>query len=419
MGGVIAAPIRALGSCLGTCAGTFAAVECFQMASAGQLDSFQGARSALVGLQSFAAFLAIVAAATPSRWLPWFCSKLQVLGQGELGICGCAGNAACWADQLVYRVEAAAVMIFLILMLMAAGGCVKGAALFDTVGKFMAVVIIPLALLFVPNAVLSGYGEIATDASAVFLVVQALPLIDFGYTWNDIWFKNAQEERREAYRSQGFSRWWEAGILAAAAVIFVGSIAMSVYLFFASPEVGARIVTVAAWVTAAALIVVGITCVDNGPLLTSCVVMAYATWLTWEALATLPSGGRPRPPAWAAMTTCFASLTWFSRGPPAPALPAGQGPSIPAELPGPGAGPGFVPLLGSAADQANFYAQHAKQFAIQCAMHAAAGIYITAALAPQASGLAYGLRVAAIFLSLAMYCWILVAPHAFPNRTFD
>lgn len=283
----------------------------------------------------------------------------------------------------------------------------------------MAVVFVPMALLFVPNKVLSGYGEVATDVSAVFLVAQVVPLIDFGYTWNRTWFGKAQARRAafQPHQSQDFS-WWKVSILAAAAALFVGSIAGSVYLYIACPEAGARSVVAAAWATAAALIVVCLAC--ESPLLTSCVVMAYATWLTWEALATLPSGGGPRIPAWTAMATCLASLLWFSRPTSTDAGAAGYLP-IPAALPGPAAGPpppGSVPFPGYAADAAAFYAQNAKDFVAQCAMHAAAGIYITAALAPRTSGLAYGLRVAAIFLSLALYCWMLVAPRVFPNRTF-
>ncbi|CAK0861957.1 unnamed protein product [Prorocentrum cordatum] len=413
MGAIVAAPIQALGSCLGSCEGTFLAAVCCQLAGAGQLASFQGARAALVGLQAFSASLAVAAAATPAFWLPWFCDKLQVMGQGGLGICECAGSEACWADQLVYRVEAAGVMVFLFLLLMAASGCVQGAVFKNTVGKFMAMLFIPLALLAVPNTVLRAYGEVATASSAAFLVMQAVPLIDFGYSWSETWFRKAEDARRAAERRGDFQSfpWWKAGILAAAAALFIGSIAASVYMFIASPEVGARSVTTAAWGVAAALTVVGITCVDDGPLLTSCVVMAYAAWLTWEALATLPSGGGPRLPPWAAVTTCLASLLWFSRGTTRAALPAGQEPLIIAALPGPAPPPG-------SADAATFGVQGSKEFVVQCAMHAAAGIYITAALAPRASALAYGLRVAAVFLSLALYCWVLVAPHVFPNRTF-
>ncbi|CAK0884099.1 unnamed protein product [Prorocentrum cordatum] len=313
MGSVVAAPLSAAATFLGGCCGTFAAGCCYRLAGSGQVGSAQAVRSVIVLLQAFTAALATVASATPTLWLPWACGRLRAVGAGDLGICGCSGDEACWADQLVYRAEAAGVAVFLALLLMAAGGCAEGASRSAAVAKFMAVPLIGFVLLFVGNDVLSTFGAFATVASAVFLAVQAVMLIDFAYAWNEDWYAKALEARRGARASSGFQG-WQMGILVASALLLLGSIAGTICLLIAVPDARARSVTAVAWVLAAVLLVVSITeHVKHGALLTSCVVMAYNAWLTWEAMSLLPGGRGPELPAWASLSVCAVSLLLFSR----------------------------------------------------------------------------------------------------------
>ncbi|CAK0884101.1 unnamed protein product [Prorocentrum cordatum] len=196
---------------------------------------------------------------------------------------------------------------------MAAGGCAEGASRSAAVAKFMAVPLIGFVLLFVGNDVLSTFGAFATVASAVFLAVQAVMLIDFAYAWNEDWYAKALEARRGARASSGFQG-WQMGILVASALLLLGSIAGTICLLIAVPDARARSVTAVAWVLAAVLLVVSITeHVKHGALLTSCVVMAYNAWLTWEAMSLLPGGRGPELPAWASLSVCAVSLLLFSR----------------------------------------------------------------------------------------------------------
>mmetsp|Transcript_30893 Transcript_30893/g.88246 ORF Transcript_30893/g.88246 Transcript_30893/m.88246 type:complete len:417 (+) Transcript_30893:111-1361(+) len=415
MGAAVTAPLGAAATCLGGCCGTFTAGCCYHLAGSGQVGSAQAARTVLVMLQAFTAALAAVAAATPSHWLPWTCDKLGSVSMGDLGICGCAGELACYSDQLVYRAEAAGVLVFLTLLAMAAGGCVEGASRSASVAKFMAVLLIGFVLLFVPNEILSVFGTAATAASAVFLTVQAVMLIDFAYTWNEVWFAKATEARRVAPGSRR-AKQWEGGILTSSAVLAALSLVGVVCLFVAVADVGARSVAAVAWLLAAALLVVSITdTCEHGALLTSCVVMAYTTWLVWETLAMLPSGDGPRLPAWAALSVCGISLLSFSKGTGGAASAAVDQESL---TPSAGPPPGDAGSTAGTASEGASSPVVSKDFKIQCAVHVAAGIYITAALAPKAGDVTYGLHIAATFLSLLLYGWSLVAPYVFPNRTF-
>ncbi|CAK0884097.1 unnamed protein product [Prorocentrum cordatum] len=421
MGSVVAAPLSAAATFLGGCCGTFAAGCCYRLAGSGQVGSAQAVRSVIVLLQAFTAALATVASATPTLWLPWACGRLRAVGAGDLGICGCSGDEACWADQLVYRAEAAGVAVFLALLLMAAGGCAEGASRSAAVAKFMAVPLIGFVLLFVGNDVLSTFGAFATVASAVFLAVQAVMLIDFAYAWNEDWYAKALEARRGARASSGFQG-WQMGILVASALLLLGSIAGTICLLIAVPDARARSVTAVAWVLAAVLLVVSITeHVKHGALLTSCVVMAYNAWLTWEAMSLLPGGRGPELPAWASLSVCAVSLLLFSRRAGGADAAADQDGPDPAAGACGEAGSSFMFMslfVPRSSSSSALGAADARDFRLQCAVHAAAGVYLTAALAPRAGDLAHGVHTAVVFGSLALYGWSLMAPYVLRGRSF-
>ncbi|CAK0884100.1 unnamed protein product [Prorocentrum cordatum] len=304
---------------------------------------------------------------------------------------------------------------------MAAGGCAEGASRSAAVAKFMAVPLIGFVLLFVGNDVLSTFGAFATVASAVFLAVQAVMLIDFAYAWNEDWYAKALEARRGARASSGFQG-WQMGILVASALLLLGSIAGTICLLIAVPDARARSVTAVAWVLAAVLLVVSITeHVKHGALLTSCVVMAYNAWLTWEAMSLLPGGRGPELPAWASLSVCAVSLLLFSRRAGGADAAADQDGPDPAAGACGEAGSSFMFMslfVPRSSSSSALGAADARDFRLQCAVHAAAGVYLTAALAPRAGDLAHGVHTAVVFGSLALYGWSLMAPYVLRGRSF-
>lgn len=426
MGAVLTAPLSAVGTCLGGCFGSCVATGCVQLAGSGNVSSERAVRCVLVWLQVFVAALALLLSETADQWLPQTCSKFSSIGVSDIGICSCMtfDEQNCWSNQMVYRSEVAGTILFSALAIMAMSGCANGAARSHSVAKFMLIVVMTFISLFIPNKLFSAYGSISTGASALFLVAQAILLIDFAYSWNELWYSNALNARRREIGQKGYRMWTGAMVLASAGW-FVGSVAISIYLYVAFPETSGRAVNVCSMVLSFSLLIVSITdwC-EHGALLTSAVVMAYTVWLICEALAIAPSGKQLELPSWAGLTLCAISLlsTSLGSGSCATSEAAVQMTSTPAAQQESAAHAGEVEAgeAGGAHEEADsFTGKKAWMFAAYSGVHASATLYVAASLAPRTGTTTYGLRVTAIFVSLALYGWSLVAPKVLKNRRFN
>lgn len=420
MGGVIAAPLTGLLECFGACCGTFTAGACYQLALSGNVSSEKAARFVLMWLQVFITALAMVASSKPGGWLPSVCDKLNLVGWGEVGVCSCPrAGTKCWSDQIVYCAESAGVVVFVGLLMMALSGCSQGASRLHTVGKFMAVPIFGLVFLFLPSSLMSSFGTFATAASAVFLVFQAVLIIDFGCSWNELWVSRSLRRPGELRDNPA----WRQGIIAASLALLCGSVGGSIYLAAAYPDAGGPAISLAALFLSFVLLIVSITdWVDHGALLPSCVVMAYVTYLTWEALAVSPTIGRPQLPPWVRLSVCALTLFWQGTGAgakkpvqdKADALLAAKAPDPEAD----GDAEGGAPATAAGESAGAASSSETREFAKQCAVHVTAAVYIAAALAPESSSLTFSCYIAAVFLSLALYGWSLVAPKILTGRKF-
>mmetsp|Transcript_89993 Transcript_89993/g.226366 ORF Transcript_89993/g.226366 Transcript_89993/m.226366 type:complete len:436 (+) Transcript_89993:144-1451(+) len=435
MGGLISAPLGAVGSCLGTVFGNCLAAGCCALAGSGNFDSAYAARCAMLWLQAFAALLAWLASATSEKWVPSMCDMLGKIDIDDVGVCECS-SAACRSEQLIYRAEASVVVVFAGLFLMAISGCAQGAARSHAVAKFMLVLLLGIVSLFLPNGIFAVFGSVATTLAAIYLAVQAILVIDFGYSWNQWWFGYAQDQEREL-RPRARKAWLTA-IIVSAILLFIASVTLCVYLYIVTPMPAARII-----VLLAMLIALGLSCLsitdwcEHGSILTSCVMMLYTMWLAYETLAVLPDERGPACPTWVGLLICSVSLLSFAAG-------AGfTGSSSEADAPladqergSPAPGRGATELATGAAGAAGGAAEAGAQahrtdeaaaegressrgFAVQCLLHAAAAFYVAASLAPQAGGFMFGSHVAALFLALALYGWSLVAPKVLTGRNFN
>eukprot|EP00442_Polarella_glacialis_P026816 CAMPEP_0115101206 /NCGR_PEP_ID=MMETSP0227-20121206/33070_1 /TAXON_ID=89957 /ORGANISM="Polarella glacialis, Strain CCMP 1383" /LENGTH=428 /DNA_ID=CAMNT_0002496865 /DNA_START=70 /DNA_END=1356 /DNA_ORIENTATION=+ len=428
MGGLISAPLTAAGTCLGGCFGSCMATGCCKLAGSGTVSTARAARFVLIWLQVFIAALALFLSATAVEWLPGTCKKMDSVGMGGVGICNCRSSAEpsdlCWQDQMIYRSEASGCIVFAALMFMTFSGCAQGAARSHAVAKFMAVVLLIFISLFLPNKWATAFGSVATAASAIFLVAQAVLLIDFGYAWNELWYSNAIEARRREVGQRSYRLWLGAMLLASASMT-IGGLIMSVYFYVVFPDTGSRAVNVTAMVLSVVFLMVSITdwC-EHGALLTSSVVIAYTTWLISEALAVVPTGTPLQLPAWAGLSLCSLSLLSTAGG--AGGWGSSSSGSAESTAPAATASPSLI-----AAAEAGEVDRHSAQadesadqseawrFGAQCGVHASAALYVAAELAPRTGSATFGLRVAAVFLSLVLYGWSLVAPKVLTGRRFN
>jgi len=368
----------------------------------GSTGTPKASRCLLVWLQAFTALLAVLLAWEPTSWLPKACDALDWLGS-SVGVCECrSALGPCWEDQLIYRAEAAVMLLYVGLMLLVVSGCGAGAAHAYPVLKFFVVFGATAAFLFLPNQLFSAFGFFSGIASGVFLVIQTVPLIDFAYTWNESWFSFGMGARRVHFSSRGFNGWMAMIIVAS---IFLLTCALSgiIHLYIVWPEVWWLVTS--AMVISLALLVVSITewC-EHGALLTSSAVMAYSVWLCYEVVGAAPSSSDDHALAavlkWVGIIISSCTLAAFA----------------------------FMPSLGSTAateaalpiaegDSATQDVSSAD-FVVQCAVHAAASVYVASVLAPCLNSATFVARTVALFMSLILYGWTLVAPKVLTSRAF-
>eukprot|EP00929_Paragymnodinium_shiwhaense_P064232 TRINITY_DN32162_c0_g1_i1.p1 TRINITY_DN32162_c0_g1~~TRINITY_DN32162_c0_g1_i1.p1 ORF type:complete len:417 (-),score=87.87 TRINITY_DN32162_c0_g1_i1:62-1312(-) len=413
----------ALGQCFGTCAGTFAAGACCSLAGSGTVTTAKAVKATLLWLQVSAAGVAITTAASWRSWAVWPCEKLAFVGWEDVGVCVCKAEDACWWPQLIYRAEAMSALLFLMMLVMAVNGCLAGAAGSVIGGKFMFVPLALLVCLFVGNEPFTAIGQLAMSLSALSLALQAVPVIDLAYTWNELWYGNALAAQRQSYSSQSreYTAWLVA-ILASSAALIVISMTWAFHAAW-KLEGWPRALIVTLIMGMCALTILSLTDIcKHGSLLASAVMMAYTFWVAEEAVATLPrdadasSGveGVALLPPWASLLVAAATLCFlvFSRVGDSSEGSARDVAGI--ELTSAGRGGDEEAARRSAgAPEVDL-----RAFALQCSAHMAASIYIMSALAPQQSGSAFGSRAFAAVGVMLLYAWSLVAPLLLTGRSF-
>lgn len=140
--------------------------------------------------------------------------------------------------------------------------------------------------LWVDNSFLAGYREVARYASFLFLGMQILLLIDFGYTWNEKWL-----EYEALGNCEGCCN-WRLAIISCSVFLYLSALGMWIaqYAMFASEGCPAQtsLITLTLLVTVSLTIVSCSKLAPHGTILTSAVVTAYATFLCFSALASHP-----------------------------------------------------------------------------------------------------------------------------------
>eukprot|EP00928_Gymnodinium_smaydae_P089232 TRINITY_DN73220_c0_g1_i1.p1 TRINITY_DN73220_c0_g1~~TRINITY_DN73220_c0_g1_i1.p1 ORF type:complete len:419 (-),score=46.93 TRINITY_DN73220_c0_g1_i1:210-1406(-) len=395
----------AFGSCLGSCAGSFASASCCALATSGSTRSPKASRCLLVWLQAFAALLSLSLAWNPAEWLGGACNKLSWLGKlRTLGICECvSADSTCWSTQLVYRTQASATLVYILLIIFVVSGCGDRAAHEAPGMKFVGVFVFMVASLILPNAIFGVFGTLANIASGAFLVVQTIPIIDFAYWWNESWLQRGLAARRITFSAEALDT-WKIAILFASLILLILTALGTAHLCMTWPQVWW--LSISALVITFHLMVLSITewC-EHGSLLTSTFMMAYATWLCYAAVVEIPDLAMADTMRikikWCGIAVCAFSLGAFA----------------------------FMPSLGSTAateaavpiaegDARVLDGVAGIDFIVQCGVHAAASLYVASALVPSASSISFGAHAAAVYVSLLLYAWTLVAPKILTGRSF-
>lgn len=401
--------ITPLASCLGTCCGA----ACCKLATVGSTQGPKAARCLLWWLNFTAVGLAFLLSHIGESLLGRPCTYLRPFGM-EFAICECP-DSECFSQQLVYRTEASVFLVLLLLLIMTVSGCSSAAARDLPVLKFMMVPVLVIILLFVPNSVLTGFAGFAAMASAGFLILQTLLLIDFGYRWNTAWFTNVVDAQRENDVGNAQCA-WQTGILGSAALLLIIAIGGAFWLWKTWITGDAESIIIGSMMLSLLNLVLSITdwC-EHGALLTSALIMAYGTWLSWEALSMFPQDDIHFVPCWASLL--MASFVLGTATQPEESTASSSEAAVELKTV---AGDTEAGEARGVARAPRRDMDHAEtwDFTLQCVTHALFTLYICGAMGPAQGMGAYVVRIIALFFSILMYGWTLVAPKVLENRSF-
>lgn len=194
----------------------------------------------------------------------------------------------CGGVFAVYRWSFVLCVFFAILMVGTLGTSRMGARVHRGFwfGKGFLFFALLVTTLFMHNDQMESYREAARYFSMLFLLMQILLLIDFGYTWNESWIAKGEASDNEGVCG------WKLAILLSSATAYVTSIAMWVWLYMTFGHGGCpaqQALISVTWIGSLALTIVSCTKIaPHGTLLTSAVVTGYATYLCYSALASHP-----------------------------------------------------------------------------------------------------------------------------------
>lgn len=423
MGGIVSGVLGPFGSCFGTCAGSCFAAGFCKLLTLGSTDTRKAATCVLVWVQAVAVLLAITLGKWTS-WLTWSCTKLQLIQElvgGQSGtsqlLIGSASNAngkgpepigICAAldaspaspiesveYQLVYRAEAAAFLVFSLILILCISGCGVSAAKAYPLGKVLGVQVLALIMLFMPNGIFTAFGSVAGMVSFFFLTVQSVLFIDASYSLNEVVFTKAVAADRRGDMAAGNR--WKVGIIVGSLALLLSTGAWSYWLCSVYGPVAQNIVIPSMFVATVFLIVSITDWCEHGSLLTSAIYIGFVSWLAYEALASLEG---PLLHRWTGLLVCALCLVVLAGSSWGSGEPRG------------------LPITTRPEEEEEAAPITAADFAKQSAVQAAASIYIASELAPAVGPTTFVARTAALVVALGLYGWSLIAPKVLRSRDF-
>lgn len=193
----------------------------------------------------------------------------------------CAGNNG------VYRSAASATLFFVLAGIAVA--CKRTANREAWPAKYVLFFFLVLATCFIPNTPLFSpiYINIARAGSVIYIFIQQIIFIDVAYNWNESWVGKADAAEAE---ETGSGKKWLSAILVSCAILFlatiVGIVLLFVYFDGCRTNTAFISVTLILCILATAAQLSG----EEGSLLASALVSAYATYLCYTAVSKNPNG---------------------------------------------------------------------------------------------------------------------------------
>jgi len=241
-------------------------------------------------------FLVAMVAWIFRTWAQQLLSKVPVLSK-----CTEApeDEAMCYGTLAVYRISFGLALFHLLMSLLMIGVSRRGDPRTTIQDGWWGVKIIFLVgvivgAFFIPNPFFDYFGWIALVASALFIIVQLLLLVDFAHGWADSWIGKYEE-------SEEGDRTWFVLLLGTTIVLYTFSVAASIVMiiFFCHSGCTKNI----AFLTMNVILCFFISFMSIHPkvqdankrsgLLQSAVITAYSTYLIWSSMMSDSSSCNP------------------------------------------------------------------------------------------------------------------------------
>lgn len=148
--------------------------------------------------------------------------------------------------------------------------------------KYILFFFLVLATCFIPNTPLFTpiYLNIARAGSVIYILIQQVIFIDVAYNWNESWVHKADAAEAE---DTGSGKKWLGAILVSCAILFLGTIVGIALLFVYFGGCSTNTAFVSVTLLLCILITAAQTTGEEGSLLASAVISAYATYLCYTA----------------------------------------------------------------------------------------------------------------------------------------
>ena len=398
----------------------------------GNTSDFRVSKFMALLLQAFAVVMILIVQSTST---PDWLDKVP-------GIRDCGSDKACYSLQIAYRISFATACVFAFhLALSLLGRCVANKALNSFwIFKFFFVIGGSALFLLIPNGFFTVWGDIADVVLAWFLVIQMVVIIDFAFSWNDLWITNAAEDRAAGKTGKA----WFAGILFSALAALIGAYTWYGLMFrdYADENDNRTIMGINVGISTA----LGVVSVfsPRGGILPASLVILYIAWLSWSTVLSGEGNVTTDARLGVGITMAGLLLIYSSAKANLPQVASNTKESIAAADPDPvdtaAYPPGQLTMVeaGHAAPASPAAAtpapgkKHADAEVGSCryilflnSMHLSAACYLMNLCllwsnSPRGSDnmIAYWVQAAAAWLMLTVYAWTLVAPLACPNRQF-
>lgn len=191
----------------------------------------------------------------------------------------------CIGNNGVYRVGFSAVIFFLIAAIAVCMNRTANRVAWPA--KYILFVFLAVGMCFVPNDPIFSpiYLNVARVGAVLFVIIQQIIFVDLAHNWNEGWVVKADKAEAE---ESGSGQKWLGAILFSASFLFICSITGWVLLFIFYGGCQLNDIFIGVTVVLCILITLAQLSGEEGSLLASAIITAYATSLCYTAVARNP-----------------------------------------------------------------------------------------------------------------------------------